>query len=127
MCDQDTKRGFRSIKIEVAILILINVAAVIWGAAVLHTRVNYLEEQASQGDRFTADDGRELADALVKLTENVGILYIWRAEVESHIKGHNDSAAIWIDIIKKNQKTLKELHTEVIEMRAEMHHAIKGR
>ena len=112
MCDAETKR---LIKIEtykiigtVALAWGLSLFGVIWWASGLDTRVGYLEEQSNKGERFTASQGKEMADAMYRLTESVGLLLIWKAEVQEHMANHDKNADKWIQQIERNTQLARE-------------------
>ena len=110
----------RETRIEWAAVIVFLAAQLIvgiWGASNMHTRMEYLEKQANKGDRFTADQGQNLAEAIYKVTESVGSLMIWRAEVSSHIDSHDKNSGFWIDTIQDNTDQVRELKEAFIRYR----------
>ena len=92
---------------NVITLLIQSVVIIVWATSV-HKDVEFLMDQATKGDRFTATQGIAHSQRITSNTSRVRALERQQVILVEHATNHDDTAQIWIDQIKENTRTVRE-------------------
>lgn len=100
-CEQPTNKTISKELIGVLVVLLIQSFSAIWWASGVNRDVEYLMNQANEGERYTLDRG-------TAVEARVNQLEIFQARSEQHISIHEENAQRWIDQIEENTRVSRE-------------------